>query len=215
MLTGMPMVRSMPLEFPDDRNCDDMVFQYMFGHQYCVSAFSNDIYLPAGQWINVWTGELVESRGETISRELPHNRAGQLFVRNGAIVPTRPVVDFIGTEPQRDIILKVYPHGDSHFTMYDDDGESYAYEEGAICSTRFECHENEKNIRVTVNPVEGSYEGMPESRNYSFELRCTSKPRKVSLNGTAVQDWNWEENTLKVNAGQTSIHDTLTLTIQL
>ena len=125
------------------------------------------------------------------------------------------MVDFIGTEPQRDIILKVYPHGDSHFTMYDDDGESYAYEEGAICSTRFECHENGKNIRVTVNPVEGSYEGMPESRNYSFELRCTAKPRKVSLNGTAVQDWNWEENTLKVNAGQTSIHDTLTLTIQL
>ena len=29
--TGMPIVRSMPLMFPDDRKCDDMVFQYMFG----------------------------------------------------------------------------------------------------------------------------------------------------------------------------------------
>lgn len=215
MLTGMPMVRSMPLEFPDDRNCDDMVFQYMFGRQYCVSAFSNDIYLPAGQWINVWTGELVESRGETISRELPHNRAGQLFVRNGAIVPTRPVVDFIGTEPQKDFILKVYPHGDSRFTMYDDDGQTYAYEEGAICSTLFECHEKGKTIRVTVNPVQGTYEGLPETRNYSFDVRCTSKPRKVSLDGNPVQDWIWEDNTLKVNAGSTSIHQTLTLTVQL
>ena len=175
MLTGMPMVRSMPLEFPDDRNCDDMVFQYMFGRQYCVSAFSNDIYLPAGEWINVWTGELVESRGETISRELPHNRAGQLFVR----------------------------------------GESYAYEEGAVCSTLFECHQSGKGIRVTVNPVQGTYEGLPESRNYSFELRCTSKPRKVSLNGTPVKDWSWENNTLQVNAGETSINETLTLTVQL
>ncbi len=215
MLTGMPMVRSMPLEFPEDRNCDDMVFQYMFGRQYCVSAFSNDIYLPAGEWINVWTGELVESRGETISRELPHNRAGQLFVRNGAIVPTRPVVDFIGTEPQKDIILKVYPHGNTSFTMYDDDGESYAYEDGAVCSTLFECRENGKSIHVTVNPVEGSYEGLPDSRNYSFELRCTSKPRKVSLNGTPVKDWSWENNTLQVNAGETSITQTLTLTVQL
>ncbi len=215
MLTGMPMVRSMPLEFPDDRNCDDMVFQYMFGRQYCVSAFSNDIYLPAGEWINVWTGELVNSRGETITRELPVNRAGQLFVRNGAIVPTRPVVDFIGSEPQTDFILKVYPHGDTNFTMYDDDGESYAYEEGAICSTLFECREQGRDIRVTVHPVQGTYQGLPESRNYSFELRCTSKPRKVSLNGTPVKDWSWENNTLQVNAGETSINETLTLTVQL
>ncbi len=215
MLTGMPMVRSMPLEFPDDRNCDDMVFQYMFGKQYCVSAFSNDIYLPAGEWINVWTGELVNSHGETISRELPVNRAGQLFVRNGAIVPTRPVVDFIGSAPQTDFILKVYPHGNTSFTMYDDDGESYAYEEGAVCSTLFECSEKGRDITVKVHPVQGTYQGLPENRNYSFELRCLSRPKKVSLNGKALQGWVWEDNTLKADAGAVSIHDTLTLTVQL
>ena len=214
MLTGMPMVRSMPLEFPDDRNCDDMVFQYMFGRQYCVSAFSNDIYLPAGEWINVWTGELVKSRGETISRELPVNRAGQLFVRNGAIVPTAPVKDFVGTEPQKDLIVKVYPHGDSEFTLYDDDGESYAYEEDAICSTLFECHQKGAGFTVTVHPVQGTYEGMPESRNYCFEIRCPAKPRKVSLNGAPVKDWSWEEGTLTVSAGETSIHQTLSLIVQ-
>ena len=214
MLTGMPMVRSMPLEFPDDRNCDDMVYQYMFGRQYCVSAFSNEIYLPAGEWINVWTGELVKSRGETISRELPVNRAGQFFVRNGAIVPTAPVKDFIGTDPQKELIIKIYPHGNSSFTMYDDDGESYAYEDGAVSSTLFECQEKGKSIQVTVNPVQGSYQGMPESRNYSFELRCTARPKKVSLNGVQVKDWVWEDNTLKVHAGETSIHQTLTLSVQ-
>ena len=214
-LTGMPMVRSMPLEFPDDRNCDDMALQYMFGHQYCVSAYSNDIYLPAGEWINVWTGELVDSKGEVVTRELPYNRAGQFFVRNGAIVPTMPDVEFIGSKPQTDFIIKVYPHGESSFTMYEDDGESYEYENGAISSTLFECSQSGKNVSIVVNPVQGSYKGMPAARNYSFEVRCTSKPRKVLVNGTKVKDWTWEDNTLKVSAGKTAVSDKLNLNVQL
>ena len=214
-LTGMPMVRSMPLEFPDDRNCDDMALQYMFGHQYCVSAYSNDIYLPAGEWINVWTDELVNSKGEVVTRELPYNRAGQFFVRNGAIVPTMPDVEFIGSKPQTDFIIKVYPHGESSFTMYEDDGESYEYENGAISSTLFECSQNGKNVSIVINPVQGSYKGMPSARNYSFEVRCTSKPRKVLVNGTKVKDWTWEDNTLKVSAGKTAVSDKLNLNVQL
>ena len=214
-LTGMPMVRSMPLEFPDDRNCDDMALQYMFGHQYCVSAYSNDIYLPAGEWINVWTDELVNSKGEVVTRELPYNRAGQFFVRNGAIVPTMPDVEFIGSKPQTDFIIKVYPHGESSFTMYEDDGESYEYENGAISSTLFECSQNGKNVSIVVNPVQGSYKGMPAARNYSFEVRCTSKPRKVLVNGAKVKDWTWEDNTLKLSAGKTAVSDKLNLNVQL
>ena len=214
-LTGMPMVRSMPLEFPDDRNCDDMALQYMFGHQYCVSAYSNDIYLPAGEWINVWTDELVNSKGEVVTRELPYNRAGQFFVRNGAIVPTMPDVEFIGSKPQTDFIIKVYPHGDTNFTMYEDDGESYDYENGAISSTLFECKQEGKTADITVNPVQGSYKGMPTARNYSFEVRCTSKPKKVLVNGTKVKEWTWENNTLKVSAGKVGIDETCKLRIQL
>ncbi len=214
-LTGMPMVRSMPLEFPDDRNCDDMALQYMFGHQYAVSAYSNDIYLPAGEWINVWTGELVDSKGETVTRELPYNRAGQFFVRNGAIVPTQPDVEFIGSKPQTDFIIKVYPHGNTSFTMYEDDGESYDYENGAISSTLFECSQKGKSATITVNPVQGSYKGMPKARNYSFEVRCTSKPKKVVVNGTRTKDWTWEDNTLKVSAGKVSIKDKTIVNINL
>ena len=99
--------------------------------------------------------------------------------------------------------------------MYDDDGESYAYEEGAVCSTLFECHQKGAGFTVTVHPVQGTYEGMPESRNYRFEIRCPAKPRKVSLNGAPVKDWSWEDSTLKVSAGRTGIRDKAELTIQL
>ena len=213
-LTGMPMVRSMPLEFPDDRNCDDMALQYMFGHQYCVSAYSNDIYLPAGEWINVWTGELVKSKGETLTRELPYNRAGQFFVRNGAIVPTQPDVEFIGSAPQTDFIIKVYPHGDSHFTMYEDDGESYAFEKGAVSYTLFECKEAKKGYEVSANPVRGSFKGMPAERNYTFEIRSTSKPKKVLLNGEKTDNWTWEGDVLTVPAGKVPVSKKTSVSIQ-
>lgn len=49
-LTGMPMVRSMPLVFPDDRAVDDMTSQYMFGPSLCVGIFTDEIYLPEGTW---------------------------------------------------------------------------------------------------------------------------------------------------------------------
>ena len=99
--------------------------------------------------------------------------------------------------------------------MYDDDGESYAYEQGAVCSTLFECTRQGRGIEVRVNPVKGSYEGMPEERNYAFDIRCTSKPRKVSVNGEKIKDWTWEDNTLKVPARQTAVSQNLTLKVTL
>ena len=99
--------------------------------------------------------------------------------------------------------------------MYEDDGESYEYENGAISSTLFECSQAGKSAAITVNPVQGSYKGMPAERNYSFEVRCTSKPKKVVVNGVKTKDWTWEENTLKVSAGKVSINDKTTVNINL
>lgn len=57
--TGMPIVRSRPLMFLNDRNTDDMVYQYMFGENLLLCIFSDYIYLPKGNWTDNWTGEQV------------------------------------------------------------------------------------------------------------------------------------------------------------
>ena len=79
----------------------------------------------------------------------------------------------------------------------------------------FECRQEGKATDITVNPVEGSYNGIPEARNYAFEVRCTSKPRKVLVNGVKTKDWTWENNTLKVPSVKTPIREGLKLKIQL
>lgn len=211
---GMPIVRSMPLCFPDDRNCDDMTYQYMFGDNFCVGIFTNEIYLPKGTWTDAWSGDKVVSKGETFTREYPSNRAGLLFIREGAIIPTQPDVEYLGARPFDRVILKVYPHGDSAYTMLDDDGESYEYENGGIASTLFESHERDGGVEVVVNPVQGSFKGMPSEREYSFRIQRDSRPASVSLNGAAVQDWTYEDGMVCLSAGKVGISEKIVVSVR-
>lgn len=211
---GMPIVRSMPLCFPDDRNCDDMTYQYMFGDNFCVGIFTNEIYLPKGTWTDAWSGEKIVSKGETFTREYPSNRAGLLFIREGAIIPTQPDVEYLGARPFDRVILKVYPHGDSAYTMLDDDGESYEYENGGIASTLFESHERDGGVDVVVNPVQGSFKGMPSEREYSFRIQRDSRPASVSFNGAAVQDWTYEDGMVCLSAGKVGISEKIVVSVR-
>lgn len=211
---GMPIVRSMPLCFPDDRNCDDMTYQYMFGDNFCVGIFTNEIYLPKGTWTDAWSGEKIVSKGETFTREYPSDRAGLLFIREGAIIPTQPDVEYLGARPFDRVILKVYPHGDSAYTMLDDDGESYEYENGGIASTLFESHERDGGVEVVVNPVQGSFKGMPSEREYSFRIQRDSRPASVSLNGAAVQDWTYEDGMVCLSAGKIGISEKIVVSVR-
>lgn len=211
---GMPIVRSMPLCFPEDRNCDDMTYQYMFGDNFCVGIFTNEIYLPKGTWTDAWSGEKIVSKGETFTREYPSDRAGLLFIREGAIIPTQPDVEYLGARPFDRVILKVYPHGDSAYTMLDDDGESYEYENGGIASTLFESHERDGGVEVVVNPVQGSFKGMPSEREYSFRIQRDSRPASVSLNGAAVQDWTYEDGMICLSAGKVGISEKIVVSVR-
>uniref|UniRef100_UPI00402750C9 TIM-barrel domain-containing protein n=1 Tax=Candidatus Cryptobacteroides bacterium TaxID=3085639 RepID=UPI00402750C9 len=211
---GMPIVRSMPLCFPEDRNCDDMTYQYMFGDNFCVGIFTNEIYLPKGTWTDAWSGEKVVSKGETFTREYPSDRAGLLFIREGAIIPTQPDVEYLGARPFDRVILKVYPHGDSAYTMLDDDGESYEYENGGIASTLFESHERDGGVEVVVNPVQGSFKGMPSEREYSFRIQRDSRPASVSLNGAAAQDWTYEDGMVCLSAGKVGISEKIVVSVR-
>lgn len=211
---GMPIVRSMPLCFPDDRNCDDMTYQYMFGDNFCVGIFTNEIYLPKGTWTDAWSGEKIVSKGETFTREYPSDRAGLLFIREGAIIPTQPDVEYLGARPFDRVILKVYPHGDSAYTMLDDDGESYEYENGGVASTLFESHERDGGVEVVVNPVQGSFKGMPSEREYSFRIQRDSRPASVSLNGAAVQDWTYEDGMVCLSAGKVGISEKIVVSVR-
>ncbi len=183
--TGMPIMRAMPLVTPDDPACDDRMLQYMLGDSLLTCAFTTTIALPAGKWIDYWTGE--EHVGpQELTYTPPPGRGGPLFVRAGAIIPTWPELDFIGQCEVTTVGLDVYPEGDSSFVLYEDDGISYEYLAGAVATTTIACQATAQATTVSIGPRVGSYEGMPAERSWEVTIHCAAAPASVLVDGMAA-----------------------------
>jgi alpha-D-xyloside xylohydrolase len=139
-LTGAPFLRALPLDFPNDPKVADLGDEYMFGPAFLVApvteqgATSRQVYLPAGaDWYNYWTSERVKG-GQTITVQAPIETI-PLFVRAGSILPLGALVESTH-QTQAIQRVRVYPGADVSFTLFSDDGTSYAYEKGAGSITR-------------------------------------------------------------------------------
>ncbi|MGA3081226.1 MAG: TIM-barrel domain-containing protein [Terracidiphilus sp.] len=138
--TGAPFLRALPLDFPDDPKVADLRDEYMFGPAFLVApvtdqgATSRLVYLPAGtDWYNFWTNQRFRG-GQTIEVPAPIDTI-PLFVRAGSIVPMGVTVESTH-ESQAIAKVRVYPGADGDFTLFSDDGTTYAYEQGAGSVTR-------------------------------------------------------------------------------
>lgn len=87
--TGVPMMRSMVLEFTSDLNCPYLDKQYMFGDSILVAPVFNDesqaiYYLPEGNWTNYFTGE--KKQGGCWYQEFCGYMSIPAFVRENSLV---------------------------------------------------------------------------------------------------------------------------------
>jgi len=133
-------MRALPLDFPADPKVADLRDEYMFGPAFLVApvtvqgATSREVYLPAGtDWYNYWTSERVKG-GQTITVQAPIDTI-PLFVRAGSIIPLGAPVESTH-ETQKITKIRVFPGANASFTLFSDDGMTYAYEKGAGAVTR-------------------------------------------------------------------------------
>jgi sulfoquinovosidase len=90
--TGHPVVRHPFLEYPNDPNTYALRYQYMFGSEFMfapvVNAGANSVrlYLPAGNWTNVWTGETLNlTNGKWVEVAAPLGKPA-LFYKTGSAI---------------------------------------------------------------------------------------------------------------------------------
>ncbi|MDF2722851.1 MAG: xylS [Paenibacillus sp.] len=188
--TGFPIMRAMPLMFPADPNCEDASGQYMLGDYLLVAVYGERVYLPEGNWFDYWTGEAY-SGAQTVDYSIPEGGGGPLFIRAGAILPYWPVMEHIDLNPAKTtcVELHLFPHHASEFTLVEDDGVSFQYEEGRITQTSIRCEMNmDGRIFVEIAPRAGTYEGMPEKRAYELVIRTDGKPDEVTVDGAALPE---------------------------
>ncbi|MDB6019385.1 MAG: xylS [Pedosphaera sp.] len=193
-LTAMPIMRPMPLMFTDDQKLADCSYEYMLGDSLLVVVFSDRVYLPAGRWIDYWTGTAYQGPLE-MPCVYPINRAGGLFIRAGAIIPYWPDMDYVGEKPAETIKLQVYPDGQSDYKLYEDDGDSMEYLTGAVATTRFHCEESSKQVKFTIAPRRGNYQGMPYLLNYNISIHMI-RPKSLTVSaGDAAENTSWSYDT--------------------
>ena len=132
-LTGLPVIRAMPLAFPEDRNTYDKDLQFMLGESLLIAPIYDEsdersVYLPAGMWIDHWTGaEQVGGRNIEITCPLEQM---PIYIKAGAIIPTMPDARRVPDGVISPLIVEVYRHGNGQYTLYEDEGETtFSYRE--------------------------------------------------------------------------------------
>ena len=133
-------MRALFMDFPADPNVSDIRDEYMLGPAFLVAPVtdqgitSRKVYLPAGtDWYNYWTNERVKG-GQTIDVSAPIDTI-PVFVRAGSIIPTGSYIEST-SQTQQIAKVRVYPGSDADFTLFQDDGTTYAYEKGDAKITR-------------------------------------------------------------------------------
>jgi alpha-D-xyloside xylohydrolase len=163
--TGAPSMRALFMDFPNDPKVTDLRDEYMFGPAFLVApitdqgATSREVYLPEGSdWYNYWTNERLKG-GQTITVKAPIDTL-PLFVRAGSIVPVGKVIESTN-QPQAITKLRIYPGANANFTLYDDDGKTYAYENGVSKISNLHWDDATQKLNYTGSPVWNS--ANPES----------------------------------------------------
>ena len=147
---------------------------------------SMEVYLPADtRWYNYWTNEAIEG-GQKLTVSTTLNRI-PLFVRAGSIVPYGPEVQYTSEKKWDNLTLCIYPGNNGSFTLYEDEGDNYNYENEAY--TEIPMNWDNASRILTIGARKGEYNGMLQKRQFivktidgnSKTVTYTGKRIKVKL----------------------------------
>ena len=122
-------------------------------------------YLPKGAlWYDFWTGKRYKG-GQSVTVETTLHQV-PMFVRAGSILPLGPEMQYVGEKKWDHLELHIYPGADGTFTLYEDEGDGYRYEEGIYTTITF--HWNDKARKLTIGQRKGQYPGMLQHRKFTI-----------------------------------------------
>ncbi len=133
---GLPPVRSLLLEFPDDTKLRDVDNEFLFGDCLLVAPFMGDggtreVYLPEGcAWFDFRSGEAHAGGTAVTVTGAPGDTP--LFVREGSLLPLAEPLEFVSPETVFDVRVRVYGSDPAPFVLIEDDGVSFDFEQGQM-----------------------------------------------------------------------------------
>ena len=203
-LKGKPLIRAMFLDYPNDYTHGKATeYQYMYGPSFLVAPVyqntvadseGNDvrsgIWLPEGRWTDFFTGETYEG-GRILNDFSAPVWKLPLFVKAGAIVPFNRANNNIHEVDSTTRSVMFWPEGHSSFTLYDDDGVSEAYKQGAYALTHITSDlDKAGKLTLTLQPQSNStFRGMTTEQKTLLVINTTAEPKniKAEVDGRKVR----------------------------
>lgn len=182
--TGVPIMRPLVFEYPDDENTYNLYDEFLVGANVLIAPIMTPstthrvVYLPKGKWVDYWTNDVFEGG----NYHLIHADLDKLpiFVKQGSAIAFGDVKRSTDMRDERRVI-HVYKadEGKAAYTLYDDDGQTFAYEKGHYFRMYIDMEYGEHFIYIAMK-TEGTYE---PSWKLSFAVHGATEQTKVMVNG--------------------------------
>jgi alpha-D-xyloside xylohydrolase len=168
---GSTMMRPLVMDFAGDMKAVGQRFEFMFGKSFLVAPVTEPdiaelpVYLPESHdWHDFWTGKRL-SGGQTIIADAPLDKI-PLFVKAGSVLPIGKFIQYTGQDPADTLEIRIYEGADGEFTLYEDEGDNYNYQEGAYSLITF-TWDNARE-KLTISERTGSFPGMLHERKFNI-----------------------------------------------
>ena len=193
---GRPLMEPMYYENPEDDDAYNVPNEYWFGTELIVSPVTAkadkktlmgcaETWLPEGRYTDIFTGRIYKG-GKKIKmfRDIS---SIPVLAKEGAIIPLAindRTNDWANPEEMELLIYR----GNGNFTLYEDDGETMNYKDGAFAETSFTVQEKDGDVVFTINPVDGDTSVIPQKRRYVLSFKDVAAAEKVfaTLDGKRV-----------------------------
>ncbi|MBN1154185.1 DNRLRE domain-containing protein [candidate division KSB1 bacterium] len=189
--TGVSIVRPFHFMYPENNSLANMTDQWFFGNEMFVrpvteeSVSSVTVFIPDGTWYEFWTGsKFIGPQYVNLSVSMENI---PLFVRAGAIIPMQFPGSIVDDAAVSGPVLRIvnYPGDEGHFTLYEDDGLTYAYEDDVYCNTSFRSRHDDDLSELIIEQRLGVF--TPAERDYLAEfMLMPDEPDSVLLDGRRV-----------------------------
>jgi len=193
--TGLPLMRPLFLEYPAASQYYGDDHEFLFGQDLFVAPVVTekvdalDVHLPPGDWYDFWTADVHTSK-DHISLH-PGLAEMPLYARAGAIVPMQSVVQSTNEKPEGPLELRVYMGDDCHGSLYEDDGLTFAYQNGKYLRINFSCDVTPQDMTVTSSVAKNGYK--PWWNRMQLEIYgAAAAPKEVRIGDTLIHDWRFD-----------------------
>ncbi len=203
--TGISLCRPLYYDHPLAEEAYQQRNEYMFGDNLLISPITEPmkdgistlkVWLPEGtDWFECSTGKIFKG-GQTIERSFLIDEY-PVYAKVGSIIPTYGKISNLSRNDEK-VTFVVYPGADKGSgCFYEDNGDDKHYNKD-FATTNITMSLKDNVQTVSISPRQGSYNGMPDQRDYALQLLGVQVPTNITVDGSKV-DFIYNGSDLSVN----------------